>query len=89
MRGRYSQQELRELDDYARLFGIEMFPCIQTLGHFGQILQWPAYHDIRDTSEVLLALDDRSYELIEKMIRSVSSCFRSRKIHVGMDEVIS
>jgi hexosaminidase len=64
-----------------------MFPCIQTLGHLGQILQWPAYHKLRDTSEVLLALDERTYSFIEKMIKAASSCFRSKKIHVGMDEV--
>src|SRR5699024_2512192 len=33
MRGRYSQVELKELDDYAYQFGIELIPCIQTLAH--------------------------------------------------------
>ena len=38
LRGRYETSELKELDDYAADFGIEMFPCIQTLGHMEQVL---------------------------------------------------
>ena len=33
LRGRYSRAELREIDAYAKLFGIELVPCIQTLAH--------------------------------------------------------
>ena len=47
-------------------------PCIQTLGHLGQILQWPKYHVYRDTNEVLLANWDETYNLIEK-VRSLLS----------------
>ena len=32
-RGRYTREELKECDDYADLFGIEMVPCIQALAH--------------------------------------------------------
>lgn len=39
LRGRYAQTELRELDDYADKLGIEMFPCVQTLGHLAQMLR--------------------------------------------------
>ena len=46
LRGRYTQEELRDLDAYADTLGIEMFLSIQTLGHLGQILQWPAYSRI-------------------------------------------
>ena len=33
MRGRYSADELRQLDSYAASKGIELIPCIQTLAH--------------------------------------------------------
>jgi hypothetical protein len=85
-RGRYSQGELREIDRYAALFGIEVIPCIQTLGHLGQILRWPAYAGVRDTGEVLLAEEEATYRLIEKMIQAASAPFRSRRMHIGMDE---
>lgn len=86
LRGRYTHDELKDLDNYARALGIEMIPCIQTLGHLSQILQWPAYRDYRDTDEVILANDEKTYQLIEKMITAASAPFRSKRIHIGMDE---
>ena len=86
LRGRYTKAELRELDRYAAALGIELVPCIQTLAHLGQILQWPAYSDMRDTGGCLIAEERRTYELIEKMIAAVSSGVSSERIHVGMDE---
>ncbi len=55
LRGRYTREEMKALDDYADTLGIEMFPCIQTLAHLAQILQWPAYQACRDTEDILLA----------------------------------
>jgi len=85
-RGRYSAEELKEVDDYADLFGMEVVPCIQTLGHLEQILQWPAYAEIVDVPEVMLAGHPRTEALISKMLDTMRACFRSRRIHIGMDE---
>lgn len=86
LRGRYTQEEMKALDDYADALGIEMFPCIQALAHMAQVLQWPAYADRRDTEGVLLAGDEKTYALIDKMIAAASAPFRSKRIHIGMDE---
>ena len=40
LRGRYTQDELREIDAYAESMGVELVPCIQTLAHLAQFLQW-------------------------------------------------
>ena len=85
-RGRYTFDELKALDDYADLFGIELCPCIQTLGHLKQILHWPSFASYRDNDEVLLSDDEKTYELLEQMIRAASAPYRSKKIHLGMDE---
>jgi len=85
-RGAYSPNELRRIDDYGHLLGIEVVPCIQTLGHMEQVLQWPAYEEMADVRGVLLAGDDRTYQLIGKMLDLAASCFRTRRIHIGMDE---
>ena len=37
IRGRYTQKELKELDAYAKQYGIELIPCIQTLAHLDNI----------------------------------------------------
>lgn len=86
LRGRYTQAELRELDDYAAAIGVEMFPCIQTLGHMEQFLKWPVNFKYRDTGNVLCVGDEDVYAFIKRCIEAVSSCFRSRRIHLGMDE---
>ncbi len=86
MRGAYTAEELKEIDAYADALGIEMVACIQTLGHLEQILFWPSYGDVRDTSSVLLVDEKKTYALVDKMIALWSSAFKSRRIHVGMDE---
>lgn len=85
-RGRYTQKELADIDAYAAHFHIEVVPCIQTLGHLEQILQWPAYQGLKDTDGVLIAGDPNVEALVEKMICAASQPFRSRRIHIGMDE---
>lgn len=85
-RGRYTYDELKALDGYASLFGIELCPCIQTLGHLKRILHWPAYHHLRDNDEVLLADLDETYELLDQMIHAATAPYRSKRIHLGMDE---
>ncbi|NUR83935.1 MAG: family 20 glycosylhydrolase [Nonomuraea sp.] len=85
-RGAYSEQELRAIDDQAHRLGIEVVPCVQTLGHFEQILQWPRFWPLRDTERVLLAEAAEGYELLERLLDTVRRCFRSTRVHIGMDE---
>lgn len=86
MRGRYSKEELRACDDYADMFGIEMIPCIQTLGHLHHALKWNYAEPIRDHHDILLPDEPETYEFIEQMISTAASTFRSKRIHIGMDE---
>lgn len=85
-RGRYSMEELRALDDYAALLGIELVPCIQTLGHLNRVLHWPAMARYADNGEVLLADDEDTYALLRRMLEAASRPYRTRRIHIGMDE---
>ncbi len=86
MRGRYTKAELKELDAYGITLGIELIPCIQTLGHLSTHLRWAAAGAYRDTERVMLVGADETYALIEDMLTTVSECFTTRRIHVGMDE---
>ncbi|MGX8792523.1 beta-N-acetylhexosaminidase [Oceanobacillus oncorhynchi] len=86
MRGRYSEQELRELDNYANLFGIELIPCIQTLAHLEEFLKWDAAYTYKDTRGALLLESNATYDLLDRMIASATRPFRSNRIHIGMDE---
>ncbi|MFD1175564.1 beta-N-acetylhexosaminidase [Paenibacillus puldeungensis] len=86
MRGRYTEEELRECDDYADMFGIEIIPCIQTLGHLFQALKWSYAGAYRDQADILLCGDPDTYRFIEQMITAASAPLRSKRIHIGMDE---
>ncbi len=86
MRGRYSCDDLKEIDAYGQLCGIEVIPCMQTLGHMEQYLKWKEGAKCAESSGVLLADCEDTYILIEKMISTLSGCFTTKKIHIGMDE---
>ena len=85
-RGRYTMEELRALDDYADMLGIELIPCIQTLGHLDRVMKWPAYHHVRENEAVIEPDREESYEILTQMIRAASAPYRSKRIHLGMDE---
>ena len=86
-RGRFSKAELKEADAFCRENGVELIPCIQTLAHLNAMFKWVnRYGAINDTADILLADDDRTYELIDKIFATLSECFTTRKIHIGMDE---
>ncbi|MYL40693.1 beta-N-acetylhexosaminidase [Virgibacillus salexigens] len=86
MRGRYSQEELKALDDYADQFGIEVIPCIQTLAHLEEFLKWSDAARLKDTRGVLLVESEDTYQFVKEMVETVSNPFRSSRIHIGMDE---
>lgn len=88
MRSRYSAEDIRELDRYAMLFGVEMIPCIQTLAHLQCVLKWKPYKEFSDDMDTLLVGDERTYEFISQMILSASEPFSSNRIHIGMDEAM-
>ena len=86
MRGKYTKEEMREIDDYAFSLGIEVIPCIQTLAHMQQALNFDCFASVTDVGDILLVGDEKTAQLIEHMIATVSSVFRSRRINIGMDE---
>lgn len=86
MRGKYTHEDLKECDDYADIFGIEMIPCIQTLAHLIDVLKWPEYWDMRDDEETLLVGEEKTYKFIEDLVVAATAPFRTKRIHIGMDE---
>lgn len=86
LRGRYTGEQIREMDQYAALFGIELVPCIQTLAHLGQALKWQAHAPLVDFQDILLIDDPRTYELIDRMFAFMATHLSSRRINIGMDE---
>lgn len=86
LRGRYSSQEIKELDAFGREHGVELIPCIQALAHMEAIKRWQPYEDIFDCNDILLAGDEKTYRLIDDMFASLADMFTSRLVNIGMDE---
>ena len=85
-RGRYTKEELKEIVEWAEGFGVEVVPCIQTLAHLGQLIRWRPYKEIADSFNALQVGNEKTYELIEKMIKTCAENFHTKSIHIGMDE---
>lgn len=86
MRGAYTKDELREIVQYGEIFGVELVPCIQTLAHLSKTLRWGYADGMKDTDDILLIDEEKTYEFIEEMIKTTRECYHSDKIHIGMDE---
>ena len=86
LRGRYSKNELKDINDYCKSIGITAIPYIQTLAHLEGIFKWVEYQNVRDIANILLVGEEKTYELIEKMFRTLRDCFDTEKINIGMDE---
>lgn len=87
-RPKYTQKELKELDDFAYKFGIEMIPCCQTLAHLYDPMRWKVFDNIRDYYACLLVGKDETYKFIEDLIVAASKPFRTKKINICMDEAM-
>jgi len=86
LRGRYTKEQIREMDAYAIELGIELIPCIQLLGHLATYLRWGDAGAYRDTANTLLVGAPETYAFIEDLLKTVSECFTTKRIHIGLDE---
>ncbi len=85
-RGRYTAEELKEIVNFADIFGLEMVPCIQTLAHLKNLANWKPYYEHMDIDDILLVGDDRTYNLIRKMLRYCKKIFHTTRVNIGGDE---
>lgn len=88
MRGRFSRGEIMELVAHAAQYGVEIVPCIQTLGHLSTLYKWNSYRKISDVPGTLLIGEDETYAFLERVIESVSKTFTSKRINIGLDEAV-
>lgn len=86
LRGRYSEEELREIDRFAEKLGITVIPCIQTLAHLMDALKWYPYAEFKDDDDTLMVGDERSYTFVSHLLQAIVKPFRTKRIHIGMDE---
>ncbi len=87
LRGRYSIQDLQEVDRYAQLFDVQLVPCIQTLAHMDQYFMWETIeYKYKDIDNIFNVGNAEVRTLLTRMIASLRKAFSSDIIHIGMDE---
>ena len=97
--GFYSQSEIREIVEYARVRNVEIIPEIDLPGHswaFTSIHpevvcnyeydQAESSGDL-DIRNVFCATKESNYEMLDKILAEVCALFPSEYIHIGGDEV--
>ena len=85
-RGKYTKEEIKELDAYAKSRGVELCPCIQTLAHLNALMRWPEFSSLADWGDILCAGDENVYKLIDDIFSTLNECFTSKTVNIGMDE---
>lgn len=86
MRGGYTVSEIKEADAYAAAHGVELIPAVQTLAHFTNTVKLDAYSDIVDVNDILLIGEEKTYKLVDDIFASISKCFSTKRVNIGMDE---
>lgn len=86
LRGGYSKEDIKEFVAYGESFGVELIPCIQTLGHLYHALKWSPLSELKDGEDSMMVDLPKTYEFIEDILKFCRECFKSTDIHIGMDE---
>jgi len=89
-RGRLAEEELREVIDYGKHLGIEVFPSLELSGHMEHILSLPEYRNFSEwhrPSEGCLDLsNEEAREFAYQLLREAVEFSPSRHVHIGGDE---
>lgn len=86
LRGRYKDDEIKELVQFANNLEYKLIPGIQTLGHLENVLRWDSSDLIKGTDYVLNTDVQETYDFIEHVIDKVVYLFGTNSINIGMDE---
>ncbi|MCK4495223.1 MAG: family 20 glycosylhydrolase, partial [Candidatus Aminicenantes bacterium] len=87
--GSLTKEEVKELDEYAKNYHIELVPSFQALGHFHQILRHKEYAHLAETETrwSLSPAREESYKFLEELFSEIIPAFSSRFFNIGCDEV--
>jgi len=87
-RGRYSQEEVRRIIEYARLRHIDLVPCLEYYGHLHDLFRLERYADmaVLPHGGDLNLRHPRAEALLKDWIGQMAALFPSPWFHVGLDE---
>ena len=86
LRDAYTKEDIARMEKVASAYGIELVPYIQTLAHFNTLTRHYAMDGLFDTGDILMTGEERTYEFLDALLKTVSEYFTTRSVHLGMDE---
>ena len=88
--GGYSAPEIRELDAYARRWGVDLVPCLQTFGHFRRILEKAPYRHLAESDRLWSVSPEAAgtYPLLRDLLEEYLPNFASQWAHLNCDEPV-
>ncbi|HUX97980.1 MAG TPA: family 20 glycosylhydrolase, partial [Candidatus Deferrimicrobium sp.] len=89
-RGGYTAEEIKEVQDYAKRYFVELTPIFNSLGHQDNILMtnFPKYAHLAEFpgAAVFDVNNPETREFLEDLYAEVTSAFDSTYFHMGLDE---
>lgn len=90
LRGRLKEEELKEIIEYGRKLGIEVFPSLELCGHMEHILSLPDFAKFsewhRPQEGCLDVSNDYARNFAYDLLSEVIEFFPAKYIHIGGDE---
>lgn len=88
LRGRYTAEEMKQIDDYAYSLGIEVIPAMDTLAHLDRELCWPEMGGLVDSKGVICVGEENTYQFLEACLSALTAPYRSKRVFIGLDETL-
>ncbi|MFC5407186.1 family 20 glycosylhydrolase [Cohnella soli] len=88
----YTKHQLKEIVEYATLFGLEVIPEIEMPAHGLFIVDKLEElkcrtRTVEPSNWAMCVGNEKTYEILENLIREIAEIFPGDYIHVGMDEL--
>ncbi len=87
-KGRYTQEQVRRIVEYARRRHIDVVPCVELYGHLHDLFRIERYADMAalEHGGDLNPLHPKTRALLEDWVGQLANLFPSPWFHVGLDE---
>ena len=87
--GVMTQEQARELDEYALTKFVELVPEVNCLAHLEQALAVESYRHLSENPREpweICTLNPEAVRFVEDMVAETAACFKSKYFHIGGDE---
>ncbi len=82
-----TEEEVKELTDFAANYHVDIIGNFQSFGHFKNILKTPGYEYLGENEHTISPAKEESYKFLEDVYREVVPAYSNKYFHINCDEV--